>query len=230
MSSEPTLGSPRALQEWGNRVSAEYRSAAITAQVLQWGIRFGLPRPLLDTAGRIVSDELDHAELSHACLVALGGANQPMELDQQRLAADAHRDDALNALLETILRSFCFGETLAVPLFGAMRAGTTHPVARDALDRILRDEAVHRAFGWDALDALLAIDGTGVRAQVAAHLPVVVRSFRTAYGDLADAVPLTAAERSVGLLDAREYRDIFASTLDGDIRPRLKRRGMSLPA
>jgi hypothetical protein len=133
-------------------------------------------------------------------------------------------------LLETILRSFCFGETLAVPLFGAMRADTTHPVARDALDRILRDEAIHRAFGWDALDALVAIDETGVQAQVANHLPGVVRSFWSAYGDLADTVPLTAAERSVGLLDARAYRDIFASTLDDDIRPRLKRRGMSLPA
>ena len=64
---------PRVVEEWRRRVAAEYGSAGITAQVLTWGIQAGLPAPLLHTAARIVRDELDHAELSHGVVQALGG-------------------------------------------------------------------------------------------------------------------------------------------------------------
>lgn len=226
---EAPPGSPRARTEWAHRVAAEYTSAALAAQVLQWGIRFGLPRPLLDTAHRVVSDELDHAALSHACLVALGGGRDPVELDEGGLAAGAARPDPLVALVDTILESFCFGETLAVPLFGAMRATTTAPAAVAALDRILRDEAVHRAFGWQALDALLALDRDGVADRVAAQLPAVTARFHAAYGATPDGPPLTADERAFGLLEPAAYREIFARTVHGDIASRLSRRGLPTP-
>lgn len=218
--------SPRVRAEWANRVAAEYTSAALTAAVLQGCIRAGLPRPLLDTACRIVRDELDHAELSHGCLVALGGGETPIDLDFARLAPPEAPEGPLASLLDAVLRSFCFGETLAVPLFSAMRAGATHPEARAVLDRVLRDEAVHRAFGWEALDALLALDPEGVAARVAATLPKVTADFRRAYGEVPDSAPLTEEERGAGLLDAQEYRRIFQETLKSEITPRLARRGL----
>ena len=214
------------LAEWHNRVQAEYRSAAITAQVLQWGIRFGLPRPLLDSAGRIVADELDHASLSHACLVALGGPDQAVDLDQAELSPRLAAEGPLASLVDTVLSAFCFGETFAVPLFSAMRAGTTHPAARPVLDRILRDEAAHRAFGWEALDALLDLDPEGVRARVGAALPAVIAAFGRAYGEAQGGPPLRPEERAAGLLDGAAYRRIFQDTLHGDILPRLARRGI----
>ena len=67
---------PRVHREWSNRVAAEYRSAAITAQVLHWLISVGADDALVSTCMRIVRDELDHAQLSHDCLVALGGGGQ----------------------------------------------------------------------------------------------------------------------------------------------------------
>ena len=70
-------------------------------------------------------------------------------------------DGPLAALVDTILHAFCLGETFAVPLFAAMRPATTQPTAAAALQRILRDEATHRAFGWDTLDALLELDPAG---------------------------------------------------------------------
>lgn len=222
---------PRARQEWAHRVAAEYTSAATAAQVLQWSIRCGLPRPLLDTATRIVRDELDHAQLSHTCLVALGGADVPVDLEQRRMAPGTTASDALPlaALLDAVLESFCFGETLAVPLFSAMRAHTTAPSARAALDRILRDEAVHRAFGWQALDALIDLDPGGVRLRVEGRLPGVTARFHQAYGAVPDGPPLTPLERACGLLDSQAYRDIFRETLRGDITERLHRRGLPAP-
>ncbi len=224
------MPTPRARQEWANRVRAEYRSAAIAAQVLQWCIRFGLPRPLLDTAHRIVRDELDHAHLGHVCLQALGGEKTPIALDQASLAPRTSEDGALAALLDTLMHNFLFGETLAVPLFGAMRSETTQPEARAALDRILRDEAVHRAFGWDLLDALLALDAIGVRTRLEARLPQAVREFTCTYGSVPDGPPLLDTERAAGLLPPGRYRQIFAETCAGELARRFDDRGISMPA
>lgn len=223
------MPTPRARQEWGRRVAAEYRSAAIAANVLHASIRAGLPRSVLDTATRIVRDELDHAELSHAALVAIGGAADAIDLDAGGLAPPAADDGWLAGLVDEVLRAFCLGETFAVPLFAAMRPRTTEPTCREALDRILRDEAVHRQFGWDALDALLVLDADGVRARAADRLPGLLAGFRAAYADVPPGPPLSDAERAAGLLSAAEYHDIHDRCLADDIRPRLARRGLPVP-
>ncbi|MGC6492535.1 MAG: ferritin-like domain-containing protein, partial [Myxococcota bacterium] len=202
---------------------------AITAQVLQWGIRFGLPRDLLDTAHRIVRDELDHAELSHRCMVALGGSPEALTLDESDLAPPLDPAGPLVSLLKVTVENYCFGETLAVPLFSAMRAQTRLPVAREALDRILRDEAVHRAFGWQTLTWLTSLDHDGVYTWVAHNLGRIEKGYEKAYGHVEAASPLTPAEEAVGLLSPQRYRDIFGATLTQDIRPRFHRLGL-LPA
>jgi hypothetical protein len=211
-------------------VQAEYRSAATTARVLHWMIQCGLPRPLLDRAQRIVADELDHAELSHGCLVAIGGSADAIDLDVAELAPPEAPLGPLASLVDTILHAFCLGETFAVPLFAAMRPHTTEPTAQAALHRILRDEAAHRAFGWDVLDALLAIDGPGVRARVGQRLPGALGAFARAYGAVPDGPPLSPAERAAGLLPASAYRAAHDRALAEDIGPRLRQRGIDLRA
>lgn len=218
----------RVLHEWRNRVIAEYTSAAYTAQALHWTIQVALPEGLQDTAVRIVGDELAHARLSYECLVALGGEGVPVALEQERLAMPMPAEGLLAALVDTIGRNFCFGETFAVPLFAEMRRRTTHPAARPVLDRVLRDEAVHRQFGWDALDALLALDTDGVRARVEARIPGWRQSFHRAYGEMPDGPPLLPEEEAMGLLPLDEYVRIHDATWHGDLVPRLTRRGVSL--
>jgi len=216
------MPSGRARHEWANRVRAEYGSAAITARVLHLSIAAGLPRPLLDIARRVVSDELDHAELSHETLIAIGGADHPIAVDFDQMAGFGHDVPPLVELVQHVVQAFCFGETLAVPLFRAIRQDTRHPVARAALDRILADEAVHRAFGWQALDALLDLDPVGVRALLEQHIPATHSRFHRAYGSVPDTAPLTTEERAVGLLSPADYRRIFQQTWQRDLRPKLQ--------
>ncbi len=207
-------------------MAAEYRSAAVTAQVLTWGIAAGLPAPLLHTATRVVRDELDHAELSHGALVALGGEAEPVELTADALLLPP-RAGLLDDLLRAALREHALGETLAVPCFAAMRRRATHPAVLPALDRILADEAAHRAFGWELLDALIALD-PAVSVRAAELLPGLRESFR-GYAHPVEAPPLSPDERACGLLDNGEYGELFARTWADDILPRLARRGVSLP-
>lgn len=205
-------------------MATEYGSAGIAAQVLAWGIAAGLPAPLLFTATRIVRDELDHAALSHECLAALGGADAPVDLSPDHLHV-APREGLVADLARLVVRDFCLGETLAVPLFSEMRRRAAVHAASRVLDRVLADEAVHRAFGWEALDALITLD-PGVRGWVEARLPALRASF-AGYREPPDAPPLTEAERGCGLLDNAEYGAIFARTWAEDIAPRFARRGIA---
>lgn len=221
------MPTPRARREWANRVAAEYRSAALTAQVVHQAIQVGLPNELIAVGLRIVKDELDHADLAHGCLQALGGDDEPIPVSIGSLSTPDSPDGVLASLVDNLLRHFCIGETLAVPLFAEMRAGTAHPAARQVLDRVLRDEAVHRAFGWDALDALIELDPDGVRARVAARLPDFLEGYAASYVSDAQVQPLTDDERAAGLLPLEAYRRIFDETLR-EIDRRLDRRGIAL--
>ena len=229
MSESGSVGTARLLAEWRNRVRAEYGSAGLAAQVVHWMIQCGFPEELIATGLRIVADELEHARLSHGVVVDQGGADEPMSLDIRATASPTAPEGVLASLVDSILRNFCLGETFAVPLFHAMRQTTEAPTARTALDRILRDEAVHRAFGWDALDVLLEIDGPGVRARALAKVPGMLTWFEQAYGGAAGKLTITDEERRCGLISGTEYADVFSRCLQDQIRPRFARRGIELP-
>lgn len=215
---------PRVRAEWGRRVAAEYRSAALTAQVLHWSIQAGLSEGLLHTALRVVRDELDHAAASHDCLRALGGADDPVPLDVGTMAA-AGTAGVLGGLVDSAVVNLCLGETFAVPLFDAMRRGASHPAVVPVLLRILRDEATHRQFGWDLLDELVD-RAPGVRERVAGLLPSALAGFAAAYAPDGDDEPLLPEERACGLLSLAEYRASFAATRDRDVLPRFAQRGI----
>ena len=221
--------SARVVEEWRNRVAAEYRSAAITARVVHWSIQCGLPDDLLRTGLRIVGDELTHAELCHDCMVTLGVTDEPVAVPPESLAPPDAAEGAGASLVDAVLLNFCLGETFAVPLFNAMRKHTTHPAALAVLERVLRDEAVHRAFGWDALDALLELDEAAVRARVTAQLPSAIQSYGQAYASPITAPPLTDRELAAGLMEPETYAQVFHHTLQHDISQRLARRNIPLP-
>lgn len=213
----------RVHEEWARRVAAEYRSAAIAAQVQTWAIQAGLPVEILHAAGRVVGDELDHAALSRDCLVALGGSEHAVELDAASLLVPT-RTSLLASLAEAVARDFCLGETFAVPLFSAMRDEPLHPAVSTVLVRILADEARHRAFGWEALDALLAME-PALGPWLEQGFPVLLASFR-GYREPPEAPPLSAEERACGLLDHGRYAEIVERCLEEEVRPRLRRRGI----
>jgi hypothetical protein len=217
---------PMVRTEWSRRVAAEYRSAALTAQVLHWSVQAGLSEGLLHTALRIVRDELDHAALSHDCLRALGGEDEPIPLDATTMAT-AGTAGVLGGLVDSVVVNFCLGETFAVPLFDAMRRGATHPAVVGVLTRVLRDEAVHRQFGWDVLDELLLrVPGVGTR--VAAMLPAALASFERAYAPEEDGPELLPEELACGLLATADYRTLYGQTLAADVVPRFAKRGVSV--
>lgn len=219
------MSTPRIHRVWAARVAAEYGSAGVTAGLLHQLILIGAPDPLVRVTHRVVTDELDHALLCHEALRAYGGASAAVAIEPSLPPPMGSLEELLPAAIATIVRSFCFGETLAVPLFAAMRKDATGP-ARDVLDRVVRDEAVHSKLGWDALDWLLEGHGDPIRTLVSAHLPAIVEFFEARYGR-GTTHSLTPVERAAGLITSDEHRDVLHQTVQRTILPRLESRGIA---
>mgnify|MGYP003378574574 CR=1 FL=1 len=228
----PPPASARVRQEWRNRVAAEYASAAITQHFVLWLIQIGASPDLIELGLAIVSDELAHAQLAAEVYGAAGGASPPA-LDRAALALPRREavpleDDVITAALQV----FCLNETVAVPLFAHLRAATTVPVARAALDRILVDEVRHRDFGWACLDWVLTTPlAPALPVIAAAELPRLFARLTANYGGALDApTAITDDDRAWGLAPARDYAQILAATWDRDYAPRFEARGIAAAA
>ncbi len=220
----------RVRDEWCARIAAEYTSAAITQHLVLWLIQAGAPPDLIDAGLAIVADELAHSRLSHEVYTAAGGT-QPPALDREQLGLDRAATLELD-ILRVAVRVFCLGETVAVPLFSHLRAPCSEPVARTALDRILRDEVRHRDFGWDLLD-WLAMVIPDLEARVTTMLPAMLVELERSYGTANAAVAsddgeMSADERAWGLAPPRDYAQILARAIDHDFRPRFAAREILL--
>lgn len=231
----PEVTSPRVLHEWRARIAAEYTSAAITHNLVLWMIQAGAPPDLIDDGLVIVTDELVHSRMSHEVYTAAGGT-EPPAIDRDLLGLARTSDTLELDILRIAVRVFCLGETVAVPLFSHLREKCTQPVAREALDRILRDEVRHRDFGWDLLDWLLSTPLAGeIPARVQAQLPQMLGELERSYGTGNDVVAgddgaMTDEERAWGLAPPRDYADILARTVERDYRPRFAARDIELPS
>lgn len=219
----------RVRREWLRRVEAEYRSAALTSNLVLWLIQIGASPDLIADAQRIVSDEMAHAELSHAVYTDAGGTGTP-RIVRETLALRRRPSDPLeHDVLRSGVEIFCLGETVAVRLFKELRAECTVASARVALDRVLVDEVRHRDFGWDLLAWLLDHPAGGeLAALLGRELPSMFQRLRGNYAPpgAAEDVQMDSIERSWGLMPSAWYGDILKSSYERDYLPRFEELGV----
>jgi hypothetical protein len=225
----PVPASARVRNEWLRRVQAEYSSAAITQHLGLWLLQVGASPDLIKASLRIVRDEMAHAQLSHVAYVRAGGKNAPA-LVREELGLSRNPNALLEAdVARTAISVFCLGETVAVPLFRRLREKATVPVARRALDRILRDEVRHRDFGWLLLDWLLEQPYTNeVRTLANEELPIMFATLARNYGATNENASgdIDENDRAWGLMPPSEYASAVVRTVERDWIPRFAARGI----
>lgn len=214
---EPDPKSDAIIGYWSGQVHAEYASASITAELLHWLIQLGVSPDTLLKCHRIVADELEHARLCHAITTELGGNEQIRVNPGSLVNATMDADSLIEKACTVVMRSFCCGETTAIPLFQRMQQSATQPVVCEALSRIIRDEAAHSAFGWNSFAELLEMFPSlqdFARARYAAiaqhHADSYSRSNKKA----------DAQARAWGIISGQEYRQIAQAVRQEKIMPR----------
>src|SRR4026207_2004148 len=98
-------------------------------------------------SARFPLDELVHVELCARMAMELGGGTE-IQHEPDHLIADA--PEGLSPLLraaDVVVRFFCVGEALSIPLLRATWHAATHPLPHAVLGRIVKDEAAHGAVG-----------------------------------------------------------------------------------
>jgi hypothetical protein len=222
------LGASEAVRaEWARRVEEEYRSASIAQHLTLWLIQIGASPDLVHAGMRIADDEMVHSEMSHAVLEAAGGS-APAPIPRETLELTRTPGDPLeHDVTRVAVRVFCLGETVAVPLFRRLREGCTVPVARRALDRVLRDEVRHRDFGWSLFAWLLEHPmAPALRKLAEAALPADFARLRGAYGASPEMTEIDPKDRAWGLMSPSEYAAATERTLERDWIPRFRKLGI----
>jgi hypothetical protein len=225
--------SERVRGEWLRRVAAEYRSAAIAQHLGLWLIQIGASPDLVRASQRVARDELVHAAQARRVYQAAGGSGTAV-LDRTMLGLPRTGADPLELdVARACLDGFCLGETVAVRLFAALRSGCTVAPARAALDRVLRDEVLHRDLGWTLLGWLLELPaGPEVRRLIDRELPGMFVALVASYAppEVRTAKEIDPGDRAWGLMPGARYAAVLERSAEQDYLPRFARLGIDARA
>ena len=82
----------------------------------------------------------------------LGGGTEIIFDPEQMVAEPTPGSDALLRATELVVKFFCVGEAVSIPLLRQTWKVAKHPLPKAVLGRIVKDEAAHGVFGYALLD------------------------------------------------------------------------------
>src|SRR6516225_1341011 len=174
-----------ARKAWTGAAFQEHRTGLAVSAALRGLFECRAPVDLIAMASRFPLDELVHVELCARMAMELGGGTE-IQHDPDALIVDP--DDSLPTLLRTadmIVRFFCVGEALSIPLLRGTWHAARHPLPRAILGRIVRDEAAHGTFGFTFLDWALPQLAPDEIAHLGRAADLGIRAVRRLWGRVA---------------------------------------------
>jgi hypothetical protein len=165
-----------ARKAWTGAAFQEHRTAIACAASLRALLEARAPVDLIALASRFPLDELVHVELCARMAMELGGGTEIVhDPDVLLIDADPDRRPLVRAA-DLVVRCFCVGEALSIPLLRGTWKAAQHPLPRAVLGRIVRDEAMHGTFGFAFLDWAGPELHDEERAYLAAQADRVIRA------------------------------------------------------
>jgi hypothetical protein len=212
-----------AAQAWLRSAFNEYHSAALMNEMLAHMIREHVPLDLCTMASEFPGHELVHAELCARLSLALGGANAIDARPPTHPELDPDLSE-LERCHQLVIRLCAVGENLSFGWLSSMARPGTQPVIKAVLRRLLKDEALHQAFGWRYLDWALPSMDDAQRARLMRAVAEDLRPYsQPAVG--AEAPDVVALHEEMGLLTAQEAAAIAHHSARG-VLDALARRGL----
>jgi hypothetical protein len=220
---------------WTTQVAAEYASSARAAELAHWLLVLAVSPDTILRAGRVVTDELTHADLSREVLELAGGTPSAAEdadgspvmvaISANELWIPDDPDEPLELrALAAAARLFGCGESTAEAVFAELLRHTREPRVVEVLERLLRDEHFHRVFGWDLLDELLERTGDRGRAflrtRTRSYVELITAAYRWA------PAPCPPERAHWGLMPPERYGEVVDACVRTRIVPGFERLGV----
>jgi hypothetical protein len=141
-----------ARKAWTSAAYQEHRTAAACAATLKALVEVQAPIDLIALASRFPLDEMVHVELCAKMAMEFGGGTEiRYEPTEMVVDSDPGRSPIERAG-DVVVRFFCVGETLSIPLLRGTWKAAEQALPRAVLGRIVKDEAAHGVFGYWFLD------------------------------------------------------------------------------
>jgi len=132
---------------WTRSSLTEYRAIAGFTEAIRAMTEAKVPVDILGMASSFVADEVVHVELASRMAMELGGGtDMETDLDVLFMRADP-KLTAFQRANEMVLRVSCVAEAFSGKMAVQSLAGTTHPLTRAVLERIIADESLHYRLG-----------------------------------------------------------------------------------
>ncbi len=221
---------------WSQRAWSEYAALPILSQVLLRSVGEAAPLTESQAAAGILQDEALHTRLSRDVAEAFGGyeAQVPPHFAYDPAALSQPSELGLAGWL---VAGGAVGETLSRALISARLKYTEPPQLKAIVTRTLKDENVHVAFTWAALErAVKPLRKQEKRRLVEIAAPTVEAAYRSLCTDGLSGAALKSERRlRQRLADARlgccppdVETDVVNEALQRFIVPGLQRVGLPL--
>lgn len=212
---------------WTRSAFQEYRTGVAVAQTLKCLIEARAPLDLIAMASRFPLDEVVHVELCARMAMELGGAVEIIHDPDHLVALPREELDPLLRCADLVVRFFCVGEALSIPMLRGTWHAATHPLARGVLGIIVRDEAAHGTFGFTFLDWALPLLPDDARPLLAKAADDTIRMVKRNWAWLRDR-PKTALSdaHALGWMESEAYLALASRSLESRVLRPLRDRGI----
>ena len=215
-----------ARRAWTEAAFQEHRTAAACTATLQALIAARAPLDLIGMACRFPLDEMVHVELCARLAAELGGG-VPLLHDPLGMISLPRPGRALMQAAELVVRYFCVGEALSIPLLRGTWRSATHPLVKAVLGRIVKDEAAHGQFGWVFLDwalPMLEEDEREVLRDAAAETIASVRENQARIAERGEGE--ASAIHALGWMRSQAYLELARGSMESEVLAPLRARGL----
>lgn len=195
---------------WQNRVLLQQSTLVVAVRFLADLVDMGTAADIQGLAVRVVRDRGLHLEIARRMTVALGGKDAipgtptpPARLEVEPTLR----------VIDTVTSTLCVGESVAMKVLVEMGKQTVCPLAKDAIQRVAADAAIHARLGWEMLAVVTAALTKEERAFLAGRLPI---AFQNAYALYVPTIVASGTRpgaplHSFGSLDAVVRLDTYAA-------------------
>ena len=222
-----------ARKAWTAAAFQEHRTGLACSATLRGLFECRAPVDLIAMAARFPMDELVHVELCARMAMELGGGTE-IQHDPYALIVDP--DMSLPPLMraaEMVVRFFCVGEALSIPLLKGTWHAARHPLPRAVLGRIVRDEAAHGTFGFTFLDWALPSLSDADKARLGRAADGTIRAIHVQWDNVkksrSDAYHAQVGD-ALGWMQSDEYLVLAGRSMQTRVREPLRARGIPISA